>query len=168
MIYETLGVKRENIILVDTKGVVYKGRKEGMNKYKEYFAQDTELRTLADAMKGADCFCGVSKKGVLTKEMVKSMADSPIVFAMANPDPEITYPDAISVRDDIIMATGRSDYPNQVNNVLGFPFIFRGALDVRASTINNEMKIAAAMALARLAKEDIPDSVIRTYGGKQN
>jgi malate dehydrogenase (oxaloacetate-decarboxylating)(NADP+) len=166
-LYETLGVRKENIILCDTKGVVYKGRKEGMNKYKDYFAQDTELRTLADAMKGADCFCGVSKKGVLTKEMVKSMADSPIVFAMANPDPEITYPDAKSVRDDIIMATGRSDYPNQVNNVLGFPFIFRGALDVRASTINNEMKIAAAMALARLAKEDIPDSVIRTYGGSK-
>ena len=166
-LYETLGVRRENIILCDTKGVVYKGRKDGMNKYKDYFAQDTELRTLADAMKGADCFCGVSKKGVLTKEMVKSMADSPIVFAMANPDPEITYPDAKSVRDDIIMATGRSDYPNQVNNVLGFPFIFRGALDVRASTINNEMKIAAAMALAKLAKEDIPDSVIRTYGGSK-
>lgn len=166
-LYETLGVRRENIFLVDTKGVVYKGRKEGMNKYKDYFAQETDLRTLADVMKGADCFCGVSKKGVLTKEMVKSMADSPLVFAMANPDPEITYPDAISVRDDIIMATGRSDYPNQVNNVLGFPFIFRGALDVRASTINNEMKIAAAMSLARLAKEDIPDSVIRVYGGKR-
>lgn len=166
-LYESLGVKRENMFLVDTKGVVYKGRKEGMNKYKEYFAQDTEYRTLADVMKGADCFCGVSKKGVLTKEMVRSMADSPIVFAMANPDPEITYPDAVSVRDDIIMATGRSDYPNQVNNVLGFPFIFRGALDVRASTINNEMKIAASMALARLAKEDIPDSVIRAYGGKR-
>ncbi len=166
-LYESLGVKRENMFLVDTKGVVYKGRKEGMNKYKEYFAQDTEHRTLADIIKGADCFCGVSKKGVLTKEMVKSMADSPIVFAMANPDPEITYPDAVSVRDDIIMATGRSDYPNQVNNVLGFPFIFRGALDVRASTINNEMKIAASMALARLAKEDIPDAVTRAYGGKR-
>ena len=166
-LYETLGVRRENIFLCDTKGVVYKGRKEGMNKYKEYFAQETEMRTLADAIKGADCFCGVSKKGVLTKEMVKSMADSPIVFAMANPDPEITYTDAKSVRDDIIIATGRSDYPNQVNNVLGFPFIFRGALDVRASTINNEMKIAAAMALARLTKEDIPDSVIRTYGGSK-
>ncbi len=166
-LYESLGVKRENMFLVDTKGVVYKGRKEGMNKYKEYFAQDTEHRTLAEVIKGADCFCGVSKKGVLTKEMVKSMADSPIVFAMANPDPEITYPEAVSVRDDIIMATGRSDYPNQVNNVLGFPFIFRGALDVRASTINNEMKIAASMALAKLAKEDIPDSVLRAYGGKR-
>lgn len=166
-LYESLGVRRKNMFLVDTKGVVYKGRKDGMNKYKEYFAQDTDKHTLAEIMKGADCFCGVSKKGVLTKEMVKSMADSPIVFAMANPDPEITYPDAVSVRDDIIMATGRSDYPNQVNNVLGFPFIFRGALDVRASTINDEMKIAAAMALAKLAKEDIPDSVLRAYGGKR-
>ena len=166
-LYETLGVKRENMFLVDTKGVVWKGRTEGMNKYKEYFARETEHRTLKDVMKGADCFCGVSKKGVLTKEMVKSMADSPIVFAMANPDPEITYPEAVSVRDDIIMATGRSDYPNQVNNVLGFPFIFRGALDVRASTINNEMKIAASMALAKLAKEDVPDAVLRAYGGKR-
>ncbi len=166
-LYELLGVKRENMFLVDTKGVVYKGRTEGMNKYKEYFAQDTEHRTLADVMKGADCFCGVSAKGILTQDMVKSMADSPIVFAMANPDPEISYPDAVAVRDDIIMATGRSDYPNQVNNVLGFPFIFRGALDVRASTINDEMKIAASMALARLAKEDIPDAVLRAYGGKR-
>ncbi|MCI0474203.1 MAG: NADP-dependent malic enzyme, partial [Ignavibacteria bacterium] len=166
-LYESLGVKRENMFLVDTKGVVYKGRKEGMNKYKEYFAQETEARTLADIIKGADCFCGVSKKGLLTKEMVKSMADYPVVFAMANPDPEITYEDATSARDDIIMATGRSDYPNQVNNVLGFPFIFRGALDVRATTINDEMKIAASMALARLAKEDVPDSVIQAYGGKR-
>ena len=166
-LYESLGVKRENMFLVDTKGVVYKGRKEGMNKYKEYFAQDTDARTLADIIKGADCFCGVSKKGVLTKEMVKSMADYPVVFAMANPDPEITYEDATAARDDIIMATGRSDYPNQVNNVLGFPFIFRGALDVRATTINDEMKIAASMALARLAKEDVPDSVIQAYGGKR-
>lgn len=167
MLYEKLGVKRENLILVDTKGVVYKGRTEGMNKYKEYFAQDIKERTLADVMKGTDVFCGVSKKGVLTKEMVNTMADNPIVFAMANPDPEITYNDATSVRDDIIMATGRSDYPNQVNNVLGFPFIFRGALDVRASTINDEMKIAASYALAKLAKEDVPDSVIRVYGGKR-
>ncbi len=167
MQYEKLGVKRENLILVDTKGVVYKGRTEGMNKYKEYFAHDIKERTLADVMKGADVFCGVSKKGVLTKEMVKTMADNPIVFAMANPDPEITYDDAKSVRDDIIMATGRSDYPNQVNNVLGFPFIFRGALDVRASTINDEMKIAASYSLAKLAKEDVPDSVIRVYGGKR-
>jgi malate dehydrogenase (oxaloacetate-decarboxylating)(NADP+) len=166
-LYESLGVKHENIILVDTKGVIYKGRKEGMNKYKEYFAKETDMRTLADAIKGADVFCGVSVKGLLTKEMVKTMAENPIVFAMANPDPEITYDDAVSARSDIIMATGRSDYPNQVNNVLGFPFIFRGALDVRATTINEEMKIAAAHALADLAKEDVPDSVIRAYGGNR-
>lgn len=165
--YETLGVKRSNIRLIDTKGVVYIGRKEGMNKYKEYFAVDTDERTLEDAMKGADVFCGVSVKGIVTKEMIRSMADKPIVFAMANPDPEIAYPDAIEARDDIIMGTGRSDYPNQVNNVLGFPFIFRGALDVRARQINDEMKVAAAMALAKLAKEDVPDSVIRAYGGKK-
>jgi malate dehydrogenase (oxaloacetate-decarboxylating)(NADP+) len=166
-LYEQLGVKRENMLLVDTKGVVYKGRKEGMNPYKEYFAVETEARTLAEAMKGADVFCGVSVKGIVTKEMIKSMADNPIVFAMANPDPEITYEEATSVRDDIIMATGRSDYPNQVNNVLGFPFIFRGALDVRATTINEEMKIAASAALAALAKEDVPDSVLKAYGEKR-
>jgi len=165
--YERLGVRRKNMLLVDTKGVVYAGRTEGMNRYKEYFAAETEARTLADAMKGADVFCGVSVKDIVTKEMIKSMADHPIVFAMANPDPEITYEDATSVRDDIIMATGRSDYPNQVNNVLGFPFIFRGALDVRATAINDEMKVAAAYALANLAKEDVPDSVIRAYGGKR-
>jgi malate dehydrogenase (oxaloacetate-decarboxylating)(NADP+) len=164
-LYEKLGVKRENILLVDTKGVVYKGRTEGMNPYKEYFAVETNARTLADAMTGADVFCGVSAKGILSKEMVRSMADKPMVFAMANPDPEITYEDALDARDDIIMATGRSDYPNQVNNVLGFPFIFRGALDVRAKMINDEMKIAASRALAQLAKQDIPDSVIRAYGG---
>jgi len=151
-------------MLVDTKGVVYKGRKEGMNPYKEYFAVNTEARSLADAIKGADAFCGVSAKGILTKEMVKSMADKPVVFAMANPDPEITYNDALSARDDIIMATGRSDYPNQVNNVLGFPFIFRGTLDVRASEINDKMKIAASHALAKLAKEDVPDNVLKAYG----
>lgn len=166
-LYEHLGVKRENMILVDTKGIVYKGRTEGMNKYKEYFAAETSKRTLAEAMKGADVFCGVSAKGVVSKDMIKSMADFPVVFAMANPDPEITYEDATSTRDDIIMATGRSDYPNQVNNVLGFPFIFRGALDVRATTINEKMKIAASHALANLAKEDVPDSVIRAYGGKR-
>ena len=165
--YERLGVRRENIILVDTKGVVYTGRKEGMNPYKEYFAVPTEKRTLADAMKGADVFCGVSVKDIVTKEMLKSMADKPIVFAMANPDPEITYNDAIAARDDVIMATGRSDYPNQVNNVLGFPFIFRGALDVRAKAINDDMKVAASSALARLTKEDVPDSVIKAYGGKR-
>ena len=162
--YEMLGVKHDNVILVDTKGVVYKGRKEGMNKYKEYFAVDTEMRTLEEVMKGADVFCGVSAKDILTKDMVKSMAKDPIIFAMANPDPEISYPDAVDARKDVIMATGRSDYPNQVNNVLGFPFIFRGALDVRASVINDEMKMAASYALAKLAKEDVPDSVIRAYG----
>ncbi len=166
-LYEKLGVRRENIVLVDTKGVVYKGRTEGMNPYKEYFAVDTNARTLADAMKGADVFCGVSAKGILSKEMVRTMADRPIVFAMANPDPEITYEDAIDARDDIIIATGRSDYPNQVNNVLGFPFIFRGALDVRAKMINDDMKIAASRALALLAKEDVPDSVIRAYGASR-
>ena len=165
--YVTLGVKRENLILCDTKGVVYRGRKEGMNPYKEYFALDTPHRTLADAMKGADVFAGVSVKGVVTKEMVRSMAKDPIIFAMANPDPEITYEDAVDARKDVIMATGRSDYPNQVNNVLGFPFIFRGALDCMATQINDEMKLAASHALARLAKEDVPDSVIKAYGGER-
>lgn len=165
--YEKLGVRHANILLVDTKGVVFKGRREGMNSFKEYFAQETEARTLADAMKGADVFCGVSVGGIVTKEMVRSMADRPVIFAMANPDPEITFEEAASARDDLIMATGRSDYPNQVNNVLGFPFIFRGALDVRASAINDEMKLAASRALADLAKEDVPDSVIRAYGGKR-
>ena len=165
--YERLGVQRKNILLVDTKGVVYNGRKEGMNPYKAYFAAETEARTLFDAMRGADVFCGVSIKDIVTKEMLKSMADQPIVFAMANPDPEITYDDAIAARDDVLMATGRSDYPNQVNNVLGFPFIFRGALDVRAKAINDEMKVAAAFALSKLTKEDVPDSVTRAYGGKK-
>lgn len=165
--YERLGVKRENMILVDTKGVVYRGRTAGMNAYKEYFAIETEARTLADAMKGADVFCGVSAKDIVSREMIRSMADRPIVMAMANPDPEISYEEATAARDDIIMATGRSDYPNQVNNVLGFPFIFRGALDVRASAINDDMKVAATMALANLAKEDVPDSVIRAYGRKR-
>ncbi len=166
-LYEKLGVKHENIVLVDTKGVVYKGRTAGMNPYKDYFAVDTKKRTLADAIKGADVFCGVSAKGILTKEMVKTMERDPIIFAMANPDPEITFDDAFNARKDVIMATGRSDYPNQVNNVLGFPFIFRGALDVRATNINEEMKMAASYALANLAKEDVPDSVIRAYGGKR-
>jgi malate dehydrogenase (oxaloacetate-decarboxylating)(NADP+) len=165
--YVTLGVKRENLILCDTKGVVYKGRKEGMNPYKEFFAIETSARTLADAMKGADVFAGVSVKGVLTKDMVKTMARDPIIFAMANPDPEITPEDAIAARSDVLIATGRSDYPNQVNNVLGFPFIFRGALDVMASAINDEMKMAAAQALAKLAKEDVPDAVIKAYGGEK-
>jgi len=163
--YLDLGVKKENLLLIDTKGVVYKGRKDGMNPYKEFFAVDTKARTLADAMKDADVFAGVSVAGVLTKEMVRTMAKDPIIFAMANPDPEITPEDALDARKDVLMATGRSDYPNQVNNVLGFPFIFRGALDVRATAINDEMKLAAARALANLAKEDVPDSVIKAYGG---
>ena len=162
--YILLGVRRENVTIVDTKGVVYKGRKEGMNPYKERLAQETEARTMADAARGADVLIGCSVKGAFTQEMVASMAPNPVVFAMANPDPEITYEDAKAVRDDIIMATGRSDYPNQVNNVLGFPFIFRGALDVHASNVNEEMKLAATRALAALAKEDVPDSVCRAYG----
>jgi malate dehydrogenase (oxaloacetate-decarboxylating)(NADP+) len=166
-LYERLGVLRKNITLVDTKGVVFKGRTVGMNPYKEYFAVETEHRTLAEAMKGADVFAGVSVKDLLTRDMIRSMADLPIVFAMANPDPEITYEEATAARSDIIVATGRSDYPNQVNNVLGFPFIFRGALDVRASAINDEMKIAAVQALATLAKEDVPDSVLKAYGGSR-
>jgi len=161
------GVKRENIMLVDTKGVVYKGRKEGMNKYKDMLAVDDKgHRTLADAVKGADVFYGLSVANVLTPEMVKSMAGDPIIFAMANPDPEIRPELAREARKDVIIATGRSDYVNQVNNVLGFPFIFRGALDVRARGINEEMKFAASKALAALTKEDVPDSVIRAYGGE--
>ncbi|MBI2486189.1 MAG: hypothetical protein HYW01_04365 [Deltaproteobacteria bacterium] len=159
-----LGAKRENIIMCDTRGVIYKGRQSGMNPQKERFAVDTKMRTLEEAIKGTDVFVGLSTAGMVTKEMVKSMAKNPIIFAMANPDPEITYEDAKSVRDDIIMATGRSDYPNQVNNVLGFPFIFRGALDVRARAINEEMKIAAAYALASLAKQGADESVAKAYG----
>jgi malate dehydrogenase (oxaloacetate-decarboxylating)(NADP+) len=159
------GVKRENIMLVDSKGVVYKGRKEGMNKYKDRLAVDDKgHRTLADAMRGADVFYGLSVANVLSPEMVKTMAERPIIFAMANPDPEIRYELAKEARPDSIVATGRSDYPNQVNNVLGFPFIFRGALDVRAKAINEEMKFAASKALAALTKEDVPDSVLRAYG----
>ena len=148
------GVKRENIMLVDSKGVVYKGRTEGMNKYKERFLVETDARTLADAVRGADVFYGLSVANVLTPEMVKSMAKDPIVFAMANPDPEIKYELAKEARKDVVIATGRSDYPNQVNNVLGFPFIFRGALDVRARAINDDMKFAASKALAALPNED--------------
>ena len=162
--YVRLGVKRENITLCDTKGVVYKGRQEGMNKYKECFAQETKLRTLAETVVDADVLVGLSVKGAIDQEMVRSMASNPIVFAMANPDPEISYEDAKAARSDVIIATGRSDYPNQVNNVLGFPFIFRGALDVRATAINEDMKLAATRALARLAKDDVPDSVCRAYG----
>jgi len=163
-LYVALGAKRENIIMADSKGVIFKGRTAGMNPYKERYASDVKARTLEEAMKGADVFCGVSIKDCVTQDMVRSMADNPIIFAMANPDPEITYEAAIEARPDVIMATGRSDYPNQVNNVLGFPFIFRGALDVRASAINDEMKIAASHALANLAKEDVPDSVCKAYG----
>src|SRR5215207_888223 len=158
------GVKRENIMLCDSKGVVYQGRTEGMNKYKERFLVETECRTLTDALRGADVFYGLSVANVMTPEMVKSMAEDPIVFAMANPDPEIRYELAKEARSDVIIATGRSDYPNQVNNVLGFPFIFRGALDVRAKAINEEMKFAASQALSALTKEDVPDSVLRAYG----
>ncbi|MDH5680623.1 MAG: NADP-dependent malic enzyme, partial [Spirochaetota bacterium] len=163
-LYISMGVKKENLIMCDSHGVIYKGRDDGSNPYKEQFAVETDARTLADAMVGADVFTGVSSANLVTKEMVKSMADQPIIFAMANPDPEITYPDALDARPDLIMATGRSDYPNQVNNVLGFPFIFRGALDVRASAINEEMKIAAVKAIANLAKEPVPDSVLKAYG----
>ena len=163
-LYISLGVKPENVILCDSLGVIYKGRGEKMNPYKERYAIETSKRTLAEAMEGADVFVGVSVADLVTKDMVRSMNDKPIVFAMANPDPEISYEDARAARDDVIIATGRSDYPNQVNNVLGFPFIFRGALDVRASAINEEMKIAAVKALADLAKEDVPDTVSRAYG----
>ena len=161
-----LGVKKENVLMCDSKGVIYKGRSDGMNKYKDHFANDTKARTLADAMRDADAFIGCSAKGLVSKDMVKSMAKNPIIFAMANPDPEITPEEVAEVRDDAIMATGRSDYPNQVNNVLGFPFIFRGALDVRARKINEQMKKAAAMALASLAKEEVPDDVKRAYGNE--
>ncbi|MDG5814565.1 malic enzyme-like NAD(P)-binding protein [Chitinispirillales bacterium ANBcel5] len=164
-LYASLGVKMENILMVDSRGVIYKGRKEGMNKYKDPFAAQTNKRTLAQALEGADCFAGLSMAGLVTAEMVKSMADKPIIFAMANPDPEIGYNEACAVRDDLIMATGRSDFPNQVNNVLGFPFIFRGALDVHATTINEEMKIAATHALASLARDPhVPQTVLEAYG----
>jgi len=161
---ESLGVRHENITMGDSKGVVYKGRTEGMNPYKERYALETRHRTLAEAMEGADVFIGVSVKDAVSKAMVASMNKKPLVMAMANPDPEIGWDDAMSVRDDLVMATGRSDFPNQVNNVLGFPFIFRGALDVRARAINMEMKLAATHALADLTKEDVPDSVMRAYG----
>jgi len=160
-----MGMPQENITLVDTKGVVYRGRTDGMNQWKSAYAVQTDRRTLAEAVKDADIFFGLSAKGALTQDMVQTMAPNPIIFAMANPDPEITPEDALAVRPDAIIATGRSDYPNQVNNVLGFPYIFRGALDVRAKTINMEMKIAAANALAELAREDVPDDVAAAYQG---
>ena len=161
-----IGFKPDNLILCDTKGVIYQGRKDGMNQWKSAYAVKTDKRTLEEAMVGADVFFGLSVKGAVSKDMVKSMAAKPIIFAMANPDPEITAEEVAEVRDDAIMATGRSDYPNQINNVLGFPYIFRGALDVRASAINMEMKIAAARALADLAREDVPDDVAAAYGAR--
>jgi len=161
--YVKLGVRRENIILCDTKGVIYEGRAEGMNPYKARFAARTAARTLAEALVDADVFVGLSTAGAVTPEMILSMAPKPVIFALANPDPEIAYDVALAARPDAIVATGRSDFPNQVNNVLGFPFIFRGALDVRATAINDEMKLAATRALAALTKEDVPDSVLRAY-----
>lgn len=161
-LYISLGVKRENIVMVDSKGVINYKRKN-LNKYKQEFITDRDIDTLAQAVKGADIFLGLSAANMMTKEMLSSMADNPIIFAMANPNPEISYEDAMSTRKDLIFATGRSDYPNQINNVLGFPFIFRGALDVRASTINEEMKLAASKALAALVKEPVPDIVLRAY-----
>jgi len=164
---KAFGMQHDNILLCDTRGVIYQGREEGMNQWKSAHAANTEARTLEEAMEGADSFFGLSVAGAVTKDMVGSMADQPIIFAMANPDPEITPEEAREVRKDAIFATGRSDYPNQVNNVLGFPYIFRGALDVRARTINDEMKIAAAKALAELAREDVPDEVAAAYSGRR-
>ncbi len=169
-LYLKLGVKAENILMIDSRGVIYKGREAGMNKYKARFARKTKARSLDDAMRGADAFIGVSAAGLVTQDMVRSMAPRPLIFAMANPDPEITPAEVAEVRDDAIMATGRSDYPNQVNNVLGFPFIFRGALDVRARKINDEMKLAAVRALAEIAKQGeqgLPDEVRRAYPGER-
>jgi malate dehydrogenase (oxaloacetate-decarboxylating)(NADP+) len=163
--FETLGADRKKMLFVDSKGVVWKGRKEGMNAEKEKIAVDTPRRTLSDALEGADVFLGVSGPNLVTKAMVRSMAPRPIVFALANPDPEIPYPEAMAARDDVIMATGRSDFPNQVNNALCFPFLFRGALDVRARRISPGMKVAAARALAALTKEEVPEGVCEAYGG---
>lgn len=160
-----LGIKHENMMMCDSTGVIYKGRTKGMNEFKEEWAVETDARTLEDAMKGADIFMGLSVAGMVSKEMVKSMADDPIIFAMANPTPEISPEEVAEVRDDAIMATGRSDYPNQVNNVLGFPFIFRGALDVRARSVTPNMMVAATHALAELARQEVPESVILAYGG---
>ena len=162
---KAMGMPHENVIICDSKGVVYQGRTDGMNQWKSAHAVETDMRTLSDALKDADVFFGLSVKGAVTQDMVKSMADKPLIFAMANPDPEITPEDARAVRSDAIIATGRSDYPNQINNVLGFPYIFRGALDVRASEINDAMKTAAAQALAELARDDVPDEVDAAYGG---
>ena len=163
----TYGVKKENVIVCDTRGVIYKGRAAGMNAQKEEFASETERRTLEEALDGADVFVGVSSAGVLKPEFLMKMAASPIIFAMANPEPEIRPSDAKAVRDDCIIATGRSDYPNQINNVMCFPFLFRGTLDTRASEINEAMKMAAALALADLAQQPVPDEVARAYEGKR-
>ena len=163
----TLGAKRENMIMCDSRGVIYKGRKEGLNPQKERFLVETDKRTIADAVVGADVFVGLSNGGAITQEDVKNMAKHPIIFAMANPDPEILPAEAKEARSDVITATGRSDFANQVNNVLGFPFIFRGALDVRATKINDEMKVAAAYALAALAKEPVPEKVAEAYGNEK-
>lgn len=166
-IFVSLGVRKENVLMCDSSGVIYKGRSQGMNKYKELFANDTEKRTLTQALEGADVFVGLSVAGAVNGEMLKLMNKDPIIFAMANPDPEITPADARAARPDAIIATGRSDYPNQVNNVLGFPSIFRGALDTRSTQINEEMKLAACHALAKLAREDVPDTVSASYGGQK-
>lgn len=163
----SMGLPKENIIMCDTKGVIYKGRLESMNQWKESFAAETTARTLADALNGADVFMGLSAKGAVNQDMVKSMNDQPIIFAMANPNPEITPEEVHAVRQDAIVATGRSDYPNQVNNVLGFPYIFRGALDVRASCVNEEMKLAAVKAIAELAREEVPAEVLAAYSGQK-
>lgn len=161
-LYLSLGVRKENIVMVDSKGVINTKRKD-LNKYKQEFITNRDVDTLSEAVKGADIFLGLSTANMLSKEMLATMAENPVVFAMANPNPEISYEDAMATRNDLIFATGRSDYPNQINNVLGFPFIFRGALDVRASTINEEMKLAASKALAMLAKEPVPESVLQAY-----
>jgi len=162
----SMGAKKENMLLVDSKGVIHTGRSD-LNAYKQEFARDTPLRTLTDAMNGADVFIGVSSSNLVSKEMIKSMAPRPVVFAMANPDPEILPSEAHAARDDLIMATGRSDFPNQVNNVLGFPFIFRGALDARAKQITEKMLIAAVKALAELAREPVPEEVLKAYNAKE-
>ena len=163
---KSMGVKPANVVICDTKGVIHKGRTKGMNQWKSAHAVNTKTRTLDEAMKGADVFIGLSVKGAVSQAMVESMAENPIVFVLANPDPEITPEEVEAVRADAIVATGRSDYPNQINNVLGFPYIFRGALDVRAGTIDDAMKIAAAEAIAALAREDVPDEVDAVYSGK--
>ena len=163
----TLGAKRENMIMCDSRGVIYEGRKEGLNPQKERFLVNTDRRTIADALVGADVFVGLSNGGAITQQDVKNMAKDPIIFAMANPDPEILPDEAREARSDVITATGRSDFANQVNNVLGFPFIFRGALDVRATKINDEMKVAAAYSLAALAKEPVPEKVAKAYGNEK-